>query len=387
VQAKQLRPSRGIVTDDAARTVTFRLRAPDAGLIANLTSAAASPIPPGTPWRDAGTTPIVGTGPYRIVSAGRREIRWTRNPYFREWSHAAQPDGNPDEIVMRFGRSPAQAVHEIEAGRADWSADNIPAELLPSLRARFAGRLHSLEIPTTDFLQLNTKLPPFDDVRVRRALNFATDRRVIVRMYGGPDVVTPTCQILPPGIPGHRAYCPYTLQLARAKRLVAASGTKGERVTVWGWTDDPTISPRVIHYMANVLRTLGYRTRVRLVPHAFFDDPPPGLFERIQLIAAAWGDTPYGYFANFFTCDGPFAGCETSGPRVRKQPALSPNGSVSCRRATTIPACQPGARPPARGQIDSAGRSLEATSQAMIEFEFHISPAASSSRPQTAAGT
>jgi YVTN family beta-propeller protein len=328
--------SRGVVADDAARTVTFRLRAPDAGLIANLTSAAASPVPPGTPWRHAGTTPILGTGPYRIVSADRREIRWTRNPYFREWSHAAQPDGNPDEIVMRFGRSPAQAVHEIEAGRADWSAENLPPELLPSLRARFAARLHNLEIPTTDFLQLNTKLPPFDDVRVRRALNFVIDRREIVRMYGGPDVATPTCQILPPGIPGYRAYCPYTLQPARARRLVAASGTQGEQVTIWGWTDDPTISPRIIHYMAKVLRTLGYRTRVRLVPHAFLDNPQPGVFERIQLIATAWGDTPYGYFANFFTCNGPlehgwscYGDIERDNRRARLLSATDPRAAAA----------------------------------------------------------
>jgi YVTN family beta-propeller protein len=57
------------------------------------------------------------------------------------------------------------------------------------------------------------------------------DRAALVRLYGGPAGATPTCQILPPGVFGHRRYCPYTRQpgadgrwqapdLARARQLV-----------------------------------------------------------------------------------------------------------------------------------------------------------------------
>jgi peptide/nickel transport system substrate-binding protein len=213
---------------------------------------------------------------------------------------------------MRFGLSPAQEVRAIEEGRADWMADNIPARLVPALARRLGSQLHSAPIPpTTDFLQLNTTLPPFDDVRVRRALNFAIDRRAIVRIYGGPKVASATCQPLPEGLPGFRRYCPYTLrptpegtwkasQFARARRLVAASGTRGTPVTVWGWTDDPTISPRVVRYTAAVLRRLGYPTRVRLASHSFLPVP----LSKIQLIPGAWGDTTDGFLTTLFSCAG-----------------------------------------------------------------------------------
>jgi len=56
------------------------------------------------------------------------------------------------------------------------------------------------------------------------------------------------------------------------------------------------------------------------------------------------------------------------------------------RRATTIPARHPGARPPGGGWIDPTSSPLRARSQEVIEFEFHISPAASSSRPHTGVG-
>jgi peptide/nickel transport system substrate-binding protein len=53
-----------------------------------------------------------------------------------------------------------------------------------------------------------------------------------------------SCQVLPPSLFGYRRYCPHTIDpnpggdyvgpnLAKAKQLVAASGTKGETVTIW----------------------------------------------------------------------------------------------------------------------------------------------------------
>jgi YVTN family beta-propeller protein len=296
---------KGIITDESARTVTYRLRAPDPDFLANLTVAGfATAVPANTPFRNTGFRPIPGTGPYKIASASKREIRYVRSAYFREWSHAAQPAGSPDEIVMRFGRTPEQTVRAIRDGHADWSADSVPAKLLPELRTGYASQLRSFAIPVTDFFQFNTTLAPFDDVRVRQALNLAIDRREVVRTAGGPEVASPTCQVLPPGNTGYRRYCPYPRDIARAKRLVAASGSRGSRVTVWGWTDDAAVRPRLVQYTAGVLRELGYRVRVRLVPHAFLDPTPKSLLGSIQLIPAGWGDTTSGFFATWFSCAG-----------------------------------------------------------------------------------
>ena len=170
-----------------------------------------------------------------IESASAEEIRYVRNPFFQEWSHAAQPDGNPDEIVMRFGLTPEEEVREIQAGRADWSADLVPARLLPELKTRFAAQLHTHPTTETDFFQLNETQPPFDDVRVRRALNLAIDRDAIVRIYGGSEAASPSCQVLPPGVPGYRPYCPYTKDprpagVWRAPDLARRSGSWKRRV-------------------------------------------------------------------------------------------------------------------------------------------------------------
>jgi YVTN family beta-propeller protein len=302
--------SQGIVTDDSLGTVTVHLRTPDRSFLADLASRPLPPVPPGTPFRAVGFTPIPGTGPYRIASASMHEVRYVRNPYFREWSHAAQPDGNPDEIVTRFGLSHAAEVREVENGRADYSTDPIPRRMLPTLKSRFPGRLHPATIPTTAFYALNTRLRPFNDVRVRRALNLAIDRRVLVRLYGGPQQATPTCQILPPGVLGYQRVCPYTRNpvpsgrwtapdLPAAERLVAASGTRGTAVSLADSSDGGYAGAD--HYVARVLRRLGYRASVRLAPQAYFHSHP-GVFKHIQLAQVALGDTPYSYFATWFSC-------------------------------------------------------------------------------------
>ena len=53
-----------------------------------------------------------------------------RNPYFKEWSAAAQPDGYPDEIVQSFGLTVEAQITAIQNGQADWTLEQPPADRL-----------------------------------------------------------------------------------------------------------------------------------------------------------------------------------------------------------------------------------------------------------------
>jgi YVTN family beta-propeller protein len=267
--------SQGVRTDDGSGTIVFHLRRPDGELLFSLSGL--TPVPAGTPDRDVGTRAVPSTGPYRIERfLPGRTLEFVRNPHFRVWSKTARPDGYPDEIEFRMrlsaqSGSTGRAVTAVQRGRVD-VAMSVPANRLQELETRYASQLHLNPVPGTHFILLNTKLPPFADIRVRRALNFAVDRTAVVRAQGGPEAGRPTCQLRPPSIAGYQPYCPYTIDptatgewkapdLQRARRLVAASGTAGMKVTIWTMPSRAAATREVVA----ALKRLGYRAHVRVV--------------------------------------------------------------------------------------------------------------------------
>jgi peptide/nickel transport system substrate-binding protein len=290
-----------------------------------------------------GAHPVPGTGPYRIVGGPSEHVVFARNPYFEEWSHAAQPAGNPDRVVWRYTSSLSSAVRQVHDDRADWVYGLLPPEDMARLRVDDAAQLHSSPSLIVDFIPLNTHTPPFDDVRARRALNYAIDRAKIARMYGGPAAAEPICQPLVPGMLGYRPYCPYTEDpgsgtwtapdLQRAKRLVLASGTQGERVDVWGAANSVGVPSQEPAYITHVLRTLGYRATLHMVSDAQLDRRRP----QIQLsVDGDWlpdYPTPSSLLPPFFGCDGGLTNgyiCDRELDReMQTASALGPRGAAS----------------------------------------------------------
>ena len=117
---------------------------------------------------------------------------------------------------------------------------------------------------------------PFDDVRVRQALNYAIDREHIVDLLGGSTIQRPTCQILPPNFQGYSPFCPYTLDpesnvwsapdLDRARALIREPASRGRaspsRSPTPGTDSLPTGSVETMRYVTDVLNDLGLRAEL-----------------------------------------------------------------------------------------------------------------------------
>jgi peptide/nickel transport system substrate-binding protein len=270
------RLSRGIVTDPSANTVTFHLTRPDPNFLLGLAQPTAFVVPAGTPAKDVGTSPVPATGPYMVQAfIPNRRLTLVRNPGFREWSRDAQPDGYLDTIdwSLSGGRSRAgedAAVDAVLRGQADLYNDQPPSDRIDELTTRYTSQTHRWPYIGTFAMYLNTRVPPFDDPRVRRAVAYAVDRRAVQNLYPGPAEIS--CQFLPPNFPGYQPYCPYTLDpspagawtapdRAEAARLVKESGTRGMKVTVWSSAEFAGIS----RYFARLLDSLGYRAQVKVL--------------------------------------------------------------------------------------------------------------------------
>jgi YVTN family beta-propeller protein len=301
--------SQGITISDSADTVTFHLTAPDTQFLDTLTAWPTAPVPSGVPDHDVGIKPVPATGPYEIgLYLPGREVEFVRNPYFHEWSAAAEPAGSPDSIVWTFGASISEEMSEIETGRADWTDDSVPG--VAGLLARFPAQLHVNPASWVLYASFNTRVAPFNSLLVRQAFSLAADRAKLVQLLGGPSAASPTCQILPPDIPGYRPYCPFTVDpnpagswvgpdVGDARKLVAESGTSGMRITLWAPQGMGTVSA----FIVSVLRELGYRASMITPPSSVWQANVNDSRRGVQAVDTSWlAPTAYDFLARFFRC-------------------------------------------------------------------------------------
>jgi peptide/nickel transport system substrate-binding protein len=274
--AKKCDLSKGVVADDNAYTLTLNLTAPDPELFDQLALPFAYAVPSGTSTKMTGNNVPPGTGPYMWKSYNpNTEAVLVRNPYFKVWNAQAQPAGNPNEIIEKYGLQVSEEITEVENRQANevFDGDQIPSDRLSELNSpQYANQVHVNTLTADWYFALNTSRPPFNNVLARQAINYAANRSAYVKIAGGPSLAVPTCQILPPNFPGYSSYCPYTAgsttkwsapDLTKAKQLVAQSGTKGMKVVVDGTNDE--VGKALVQQMISDLDSIGYNATPQLL--------------------------------------------------------------------------------------------------------------------------
>lgn len=256
----------GIETDDDSGRITIRLTQPRGTFPYELATLASAPLPADTPIEDLTAEPPPATGPYEIAAVRPgRSWEYERNP---EW--AAQnaellpqlPDGHADRIEITVVANPDTQVTEVERGEADWMVYPPPADRLADLRDRFEGtRLITTPLIGVFYFWMNTTAAPFDDPRVRRAVNHAIAPAALERIYAGQ--MKPLQQVLPPAMPGHQRFQLYPRDMARAKALIAAADPSDRDITVW--TNNFPTNLEVGAYYEGVLRELGFDPTLKVL--------------------------------------------------------------------------------------------------------------------------
>jgi peptide/nickel transport system substrate-binding protein len=263
----------GVIGNAKKNTVTINLTAPDPEFKYKLAVPHASILPASAPPTDAGTKPIPTTGPYYFASYDpNKELVMKRNPYFHVFSQDAMPDGYPDEITQSYGLTVESQITAIENGQADWTLEAPPADRLNELGTKYASQTHVETLTAFWYAPMNVNIPPFNNLKARQAVNYAIDRNALVKIFGGPKLAVPSCQVLPPGFPGYKPYCPYTKNpgttwsapdVAKAKQLVKESGEKGAKVVVI--SPDDEVEKAVGVYLASVLNQIGFKATAKTI--------------------------------------------------------------------------------------------------------------------------
>lgn len=278
----------GVVSDGDRLLIRLRHAAPD--LLARLATTWFCAVPPDTPIT-ASTVPLIpSAGPYYTASyVPGRALVLRRNPNY----HGPRPH-RIAEIDYDIGVSSRRALADVTEDRADYfsNANILQNEIPPPTAARLNARYGAASTAAragrqrffvrsslaTYSLIFNTRQPPFDDVRLRRAVNYALDRRALAPTPFPSATGVPAAQFVPPGMPGYRQADVYPLggpDLAKAKRL---AGAAKRRAVLYTCNTTPCAqSARIVH---DNLATIGIHVEIHQLPiDRMFDadtapDPP-----------------------------------------------------------------------------------------------------------------
>ncbi len=230
IEAARRGPISGIETDDVTRSIKLRLKEPSASFINALASLFAAPVPQSTPVRDQTPEPIPSTGPYKITQVRwPREFTLERNRRFVPTETV--PATNPDRVVVTIVKGGKVALDRLVAGDADYAGAPIAAVSLEQARRERRLQLRANIGANMHYFFMNTTERPFNDARVRRAVNYALDRRHLVEIFAGRAVASEN--ILPPLYPSYQRHHLYPYDLAEARALVRQARAKGARVTIY----------------------------------------------------------------------------------------------------------------------------------------------------------
>ncbi len=169
---------------------------------------------------DYGNHPV-GTGPFKFEKweKGDRIVLRANDDY---WGRRP----SIDRVVFQTIPDGRQRLVALESGAIDIAYTILPEELqFVELHPHL--ELHRTPANNVTYLAMNTTHPPFDDVRVRQALNYAINKEPIVELlYQGQAVVADGP--LPPTQWGyHKPEEPYPYEPTKARELLAAAAAEG----------------------------------------------------------------------------------------------------------------------------------------------------------------
>jgi peptide/nickel transport system substrate-binding protein len=257
----------GIKTDDKTGKIVIDLNAPRGTFANELGLLLVAPVPGDTPLtKNTTLDPPPATGPYEIVEVeAGREWSYRRNPQWAKNNAKLMPDlpsGHVNKIEIKVVSNQATQVNEVEQGTSDWMQSLVPADRYAEVKSKYEGTQFRVE-PTnsTYYFWMNTTKPPFDDVKVRQAVNYAVSGAAMERVYSGQ--LKANQQILPPGMPGYEEFELYPYDMAKAKKMIAEANPSDREITVWTDTESP--NKEAGEYYDDVLRKIGFDTTLKII--------------------------------------------------------------------------------------------------------------------------
>ena len=198
----------------------------------------------------------VGTGPWRLVE-------WKHDDYLlfapnkRYWGTPPKADSLKARIISE----PSTAVAEFESGTVD--VTQIPQGEIASWQEDVERRKMLMDTPSLElvYVAINTTRGPLKDVRVRQAINYSLDRKILVRnLIAGRGELA--AGVIPPSLPGYdKSRAGYAFDTTKARQLLKDAGYPNG-LDVELWTSNNPIYIRIAETIQGYLQLSGIRVKI-----------------------------------------------------------------------------------------------------------------------------
>ena len=206
--------------------------------------------------KELGQKPV-GTGPFKFAEWRQPDyIRFVKNPdYWQKGlpkvdsiTFKAVPDNNTRTAVMQTGE--VHMVSNVAYEQVDVLKGNAKLEVrvVPSIYARYVA--------------MNTLKKPFDNPKVREALNYAINKQALAKVaYNG--YAEPLPAVVPPGVEFSVKTGPWPYDVAKAKQLLKEAGyPNGFETELWS-VYNHTTAQKVIQFLQQQLALVGVKAKIR----------------------------------------------------------------------------------------------------------------------------
>jgi peptide/nickel transport system substrate-binding protein len=330
----------GISTPDA-KTIVFKLTAPTGDFRYRLAMPAAGPMPrevagcftrPGVYGRY-----LISSGPYMLKGSdkldasscaavrssgpisgfdGERSLDLVRNPAYNSKTDSPKARENlPDEFTFKVNTNNGDIYARVARGDIDDEVAQEPPTILRQYRD--SPQLHTSRNDLTVYLTMNLTQPPFDDVHVRRAVNYVVNRQALRKAWGGPFAGDIATHIAPNALllDKLKGYAPYGASglgdLAQAKAEIRRSRYDSNHdgicdaaacKNVYTLTGDIAVEKTFLPVLQQNLGSIGITLKDRVVKDAFTPLATPSLNIPFST-RPGWGKDyadPYTFFNPLF---------------------------------------------------------------------------------------
>jgi peptide/nickel transport system substrate-binding protein/oligopeptide transport system substrate-binding protein len=198
----------------------------------------------------------VGTGPWRL-------IEWKHDDYLLFAPNKSYWGGPPraDSLKARIISEPSTAVAEFQSGNVD--VLQVPQGEIRDWQEDSERRKLLLPTPSLElvYVAINTTRGPLRDIRVRQALNYAVDKKIIVRnlIAGSGDLAA---GVIPYSLPGSdKTRIGYGFDTLRARQLLREAGYPNG-IDLELWTSTTPIYVRIAETLQGYLALSGIRAKL-----------------------------------------------------------------------------------------------------------------------------